>query len=144
VAILILRSAVQLVFDVARSLAGNEDVDLSRYEMPLAEQYERFRQVQLGDWMLFLVAELGVASRAELVSRARVALDFGDNPVLQELQLAERPNAEEMITQSLTRLFECGWLEEHDRLAVTDPGKDRLRQWKWGAHWETHGFSVDR
>ena len=90
VAVLILKSAVELVVELARSL-GEEEVDLSRYKMGLAEQYEQFRQAQLRDWMLYLVQERGVLTRAELLARARQALDFGDNPVLQELGLAERP-----------------------------------------------------
>jgi len=126
VAVLILKSAVELAVELVRSL-GEEDVDLSRYRMGLAEQYEQFRQAQLRDWMLYLVEERGVLTRAELLARARQALDFGDNPVLQELGLAERPQAGEMIEQSLAGLFERGWLVEQDRLTVTDAGKDRLR-----------------
>jgi cation diffusion facilitator family transporter len=142
VAVLILKSAVELAIELVRSL-GEEDVDLSRYRMGLAEQYEQFRQAQLRDWMLYLVEERGVLTRAELLARARQALDFGDNPVLQELGLAERPQAGELIEQSLAGLFERGWLAEQDRLTVTDAGKDRLRQRKGGTRWEMHRLSPD-
>ncbi len=80
-------------------------------------------------------------TRAELLARARQALDFGDNPVLQELGLAERPQADEMIEQSLAGLFERGWLAEQDRLTVTDAGKDRLRRRMGGTRWELHRLS---
>jgi len=109
VAVLILKSAVELAVELARSL-GEKDVDLSRYRMGLAEQYEQFRQAQLRDWMLYLVKERGVLTRAELLAQARQALNFGANPVLQELGLAERPQADEMIEQSLAGLSERGWL----------------------------------
>ena len=142
VAVLILKSAVELAVELARSL-GEEDVDLSRYRMGLAEQYEQFRQAQLRDWMLYLVEERGVLTRAELRARARQALDFGDNPVLQELGLAERPQADEMIEQSLAGLFERGWLAEQDRLTVTDVGKERLRRRMGGTRWEMHRLSPD-
>jgi cation diffusion facilitator family transporter len=140
VAVLILKSAVELAVELVRSL-GEEDVDLSRYRMGLAEQYEQFRQAQLRDWMLYLVEERGVLTRAELLARARQALDFGDNPVLQELGLAERPQAGEMIEQSLAGLIERGWLAEQDRLTVTDAGKDRLRRRMGGTRWEMHRLS---
>jgi cation diffusion facilitator family transporter len=140
VAVLILKSAVELAVELVRSL-GEEDVDLSRYKIGLAEQYEQFRQAQLRDWMLYLVQEQGVQTRAELLTRARQALDFGDNPVLQELGLAERPQADEMIEQNLAELFERGWLAEPDRLTITDAGKERLRQRKGRTRWEMHRLS---
>ena len=142
VAVLILKSAVELAIELVRSL-GEEDVDLSRYRMGLAEQYEQFRQAQLRDWMLYLVEERGVLTRAELLTRARQALDFGDNPVLQELGLAERPQDDEMVEQTLAGLFERGWLAEQDRLTVTDAGKDRPRWRMGGTRWEMHHLSPD-
>ena len=48
VAVLILKSAVELAVELVRSL-GEEGVDLSRYRMGLAERYEQFRQAQLRD-----------------------------------------------------------------------------------------------
>ena len=53
VAILILKSAVELGIETIRSLREGE-VDLSRYRMGLLERYEQFRQAQLRDWMLYL------------------------------------------------------------------------------------------
>lgn len=54
VAVLILKSAIELAVETVRSL-GEEEVDLSRYQMELAGWYERFRQAQLRDWLLYLV-----------------------------------------------------------------------------------------
>ena len=91
--------------------------------------------------MLYLVQERGVLTRAELLAQARQALDFGDNPMLRELGLTERLQADEMIEQSLTGLFERGWLAEPNHLTVTDAGKERLRQRKGRTRWEMHRLS---
>ena len=67
VAVLILKSAVELAIETIRSL-GEEEVDLSRYKVGLVERYEQFRQAQLRDWMLYLVEKHGVQTRTELIA----------------------------------------------------------------------------
>jgi hypothetical protein len=44
---------------IVRSL-GEDEVDLSRYEMQVPGWYDRFRKAQMNDWLLYLVAEEGV------------------------------------------------------------------------------------
>lgn len=128
VALLILRSAVDLAVEIVRS-TGEEGVDLSRYEFGLAGQYEQFRQAQLRDWMLYLVEDQGVETRAELVARARQALDFDRIPAVQAMGLAQRQSqADEMIQRSLGELFEHGWLTGEQRLGVTAQGREHLRR----------------
>ena len=67
VAVLILKSAVELAVETVRSL-GEEEVDLSRYEFGIVGGYEQFRQAQLRDWMLYLVEKHGVQTRTELIA----------------------------------------------------------------------------
>jgi hypothetical protein len=110
VALLILKSAIELAVETVRSM-GEQGVDLSRYEFGLAGQYERFRQAQLRDWMLYLVEKQGVETRAELVVRARQALDYNRIPAVQAMGLAQQPpQAGETIERSLRELFEHDWL----------------------------------
>jgi Co/Zn/Cd efflux system component len=127
VALLILKSAVELAIETVHSL-GEEEVDLSRYRMAPIERYEQFRQTQLRDWMLYLVERWGVLTRAELIAQAHRALDFSSNPVLRELGLADQPQASQMIQQSVAELFEHGWLVGEERLNVTDAGREHLRR----------------
>ncbi|MGA9351240.1 MAG: cation transporter [Anaerolineae bacterium] len=127
VALLILKSAVELAIELVRSL-GEEEADLSHYKFGLVERYERFRQTQLRDWMLYLVEKQGVLTRAEMVARVHQALDFSSNPVLRELELADQLQASEMIDQSITELFERGWLVGEEQLSITDPGREHLRR----------------
>ncbi len=126
VAILILKSAIELVIETVRSLGG-EEVDLSRYEMDLAAWHERFRQAQMRDWMLYLVERRGVRTRAELVDQARQALDFSDNPMLRELGVRRPAPAGDMVEQSVADLFERGWLQDDEQLRVTDAGREHLQ-----------------
>jgi len=128
VAALILKSAVELAIETVRSL-GEEEVDLSRYELGIAERYERFRQAQLRDWMLYLVEKQGIETRAELIAQAHQVLDFSDNPMLRELGLAQQQSpVDELIEQSLEELLQRGWLTGEERLAVTDAGRKHLGQ----------------
>jgi len=64
VAVLILKSAVELAVETVRSL-GEDEMDLSRYKMGLAGWYEQFRQAHMRDWMLYLVEKQGIERRAE-------------------------------------------------------------------------------
>jgi hypothetical protein len=137
VALLILKSAVELAVELVRSL-GDEEVDVSRYEFGLAEKYQRFRQAQLCDWMLYVVEKGNVRTRAELIARGHQALDFGDNPMLRELGLAEQTWAGEVVEQSVGKLFERGWLAGEEQLGITDAGREHLGRQKWGTRGEMH------
>lgn len=88
VALLILKSAVELAVEIVRSL-GEEEIDLSRFQLGIDAPFHRFLQAQLRDWMLYLVDKQGVATRAELVARASQALDFNEIPALRAMALTQ-------------------------------------------------------
>ncbi|RLC85731.1 MAG: hypothetical protein DRI79_10995 [Chloroflexi bacterium] len=123
---------MELAIEAIRSL-GEEEVDLSRYQMGLAGWYERFRQTQLGDWLLYLVEKEGVQTRDELLAQAHQALDFSRHPMLRELGLAQ-PYHGELIEQGIQELFERGWLAGEERLSLTDAGREHLRRRMRGTH----------
>jgi cation diffusion facilitator family transporter len=141
VAILILKSAVELGIETIRSL-GEGDADLSRYEMGLVERYEQFRQAQLRDWMLHLVEKENVLTHAELRARACQALDFSDNPALRGLGLDRQSETSEMVEQSLQELFERGWLMGSERLSATDAGREHLSRLIGRTRGERHRLST--
>lgn len=143
-ALLILKSAVELAIELVRSLR-EEEADLSRHKFGLVERYEQFRQAQLRDWMLYLVQKRGVQTRAELIAQARQALDFGRNPTLRALGLAQQqPQASEMIEQSVAELFERGWLVGDERLSVTDTGREHLSRGMRRTRRDMHRLSAGR
>jgi len=127
VAVLILKSSVELAIETLRYLSA-EEVDLSRYKMGILERHEQFRQAQLRNWILYLVEYQQVQTRTDLISKARQSLDFSSNPMLRELGLDQQPQAHETIERRVTELFERGWLAGEKRLSVTDVGREHLRR----------------
>jgi hypothetical protein len=129
VALLILKSTVELAIETVRSL-GEEEVDLSRFEFGMAVQYDKFRQAQLRNWMLYLVEKQGIGTRAELVAQAHQTLDFNRIPALWAMGLAQqKSHVSELIERNLTELLQRGWLVEEERLRVTDAGRKHLGRW---------------
>ncbi len=130
VALLILKSAVEMAIETVRSL-GEKEIELSRFEFGIAMQYDTFRQAQLRNWMLYLLEKQGIETRAELAAQAHQALDFDRIPALRAMGLAQQESrVSELIERSLTELLRRGWLiEEEERLRVTDAGRKRLGRW---------------
>jgi hypothetical protein len=128
VALLILKSAIELAIETIRSL-GDEEIDLSRFEFGFAAPFHRFMQSQLRDWMLYLVEKQGIRTRAELVTRAGQALDFNQIPAVRAMELVQgKPQALELIEKSLVELLEHGWLTGGEQLQVTEAGRKQLNK----------------
>lgn len=125
VAALILRSATELLLEVVRSL-GDETVDLSRYRMGIFDRYGEFRKTQLADWMLFLVDQGKAATIDDLLSIVREDLDFGRNPILQELGLSRLHEETVPVDKVLSGLIAGGLLDSQDRLILTPAGRARI------------------
>jgi hypothetical protein len=131
VALIILRSAVELTIETIRSL-GEKETDLSRFEFGIAALYDKFRKAQLRDWMLYLVDRQKICIRNELIDRAKQALDFNRIPAARAMGLVrEQHKAPKLVEQSLLELFENGWLTGEDILSVTDAGRKHLGKWIW-------------
>jgi len=129
VSILILISAIELTIEMIRSLV-EEEMDLSSYEFGLAVQFEKFRENQLRDWMLYLVSREGIRARAELVRLGCQVLDANQVFSLQAMELAQKqPPARDTAERSLSELVKRGWLVGNEQMSVTDAGKKRLRRW---------------
>jgi Co/Zn/Cd efflux system component len=129
IALLILKSAVELTVETVRSF-GEKEIDLSRFEFGIAAQYDRFRQAQLRDWMLYLVEKQGIETRFELVARARQALDFSRIAAAGAMGLVQQqPHVDELIERCLVELLQRGQLAGEERLTVTDLGRKHLGQW---------------
>ena len=129
VAVLILKSALELTIETVRSL-GEDGVDLSRYEMGLAGWYEQFRQAQLREFMLHLIEAKDGEMRADLLEETRRALDFTDHPMLRALGVDRSPVSDEAIRRSVDELVERGWVVEGEILRVTEAGRARLERRK--------------
>lgn len=129
VSLLILKSGIELTIDAIRPQPDGE-LAPSVYKFRPAVQFERFRQMQLRDWMLYLVDREGIQSRAELVARGRQALDSNRIPGLRAMGLAQKQSQiGDTAQRSLAELIERGWLEKNDQMSVTDAGRKHLRRW---------------
>jgi len=141
VAALILRSAIELAMETIRSFGGDE-VDLARYKMSIVERYEEFRKGQLADWMLFLVDQGKVSTVEDLLGHVCESLDFGRNPILQELGISHLHEETASAEETLADLIARGLLEGGDRLALTPAGAARIaaqrRYPKRGHLWPHH------
>lgn len=125
VAILILKSAVELAVELWKAM-GEDEVDLSAYGVPLIGRLEAMREEQLRDWMLYLVDRGEATTREALTQRASEALDFGDHPSLRALGLEVDAGAEVRIAGSLAALFTEAWVTDEEPLALTEAGRAHL------------------
>jgi cation diffusion facilitator family transporter len=141
VAILILKSAVELGVETIRSLREG-DADLARYKMGLIERYAQFRQAQLRDWMLYLVEKGKVSTQAELRAQACQAFDFSDNPALRGFGLDRQSDTSELVEKSLQELSENGWLAGNEQLSATDAGREHLSRVVKRTRGERHRLST--
>jgi len=81
---LILKSGIELAIETVRALRG-EEIDFSRYELAFVEEYNRFQEQQLADWLLSVVAEEGSIHLSKLLARSREMLAVENVPVLREM-----------------------------------------------------------
>jgi hypothetical protein len=129
IAILILKSGLELTVETIRSFSA-EETDLSRFEFGIAAQYEQFRQAQLSDWMLYLVEKKGIEERSELVDLAHEALEFNRIAAMRAMEIFQHlPDVDRLIERCLADLQETGRLTGDERLLVTEIGRKRLGQW---------------
>ncbi|MBN2555245.1 MAG: cation transporter [Anaerolineales bacterium] len=125
VAALILKSAVEIAFELVRN--WNEEVfDLSSYKVGLLERYKTFRQDQFCAWILFSVYKGHVRTREELERSAFDSLNFEANRSLQELGLSGRTNLEALAARAIGLVFSRGWLEGDEGICLTEAGFEHL------------------
>ena len=127
VAILILWSAFQLVIDLLRSSA-DEKVDLSRFGFWLQNVYEHFRDTHLKEWMLYLVDQREVQTRADLLERVHKAFDFRNNPWMKMVGIDRQFASETVVEQILDELFSKGWVVDQEPLLISGEGREYLKR----------------
>jgi hypothetical protein len=129
VAVLILRSGAELALETVQAMRGKK-VDFSRYELGFVEEYHRFQDRQLADWLLSVVAAEGPLDRAALLARCRETLDARDVPILRELGWSkEGTELEKRIARALEMLVERGLIDiDGEMLEVAGKGRAELSE----------------
>ncbi len=131
VAVLILKSGVELALETVRALRG-EEVDFSRYELGFVEEYRHFQEQQLADWLLSVVAEEGPLTRPALLALCRETLGAQDVPILRELRWGKEAGLEKRVTKALEALIEQGLVSAGEVLEATEKGRAELSSEVWG------------
>jgi len=127
VAVLILKSAIEVAADIIRSW-NEESFDVSAYRLGILDWYQQFREDQFCDWLLSQVYTGRVRSDEELERSAFEALDFSGNRSLMELGLSSKIRAEEVVPHALELIHARGWLQAGDVLELSEAGKIHLME----------------
>ncbi len=124
---LILKSGIELAIETVRALRG-EEIDFSRYELAFVEDYNRFQEQQLADWLLSIVAEEGSIHPSKLLSRSREMLDVENVPVLRELGWGKTlMGIEKRVGSAVESLVDQNLVvSDGERLEITEKGIDNL------------------
>jgi len=129
IALLILKSAIELLVDVIRT-RGEEEIDLSRYRFGPGERYGRLRDRQFRDWLIVWIADREPIARDTLVQDVVETLDFRRMPTLHALGIADahRVTPEDVRT-TLDELIRQGSVADEAGLTVTADGRRAIRRW---------------
>jgi hypothetical protein len=124
---LILKSGIELAIETVRVLRG-EEIDFSRYELAFVEEYNRFQEQQLADWLLFVVAEEGSIHLSKLLSRSREMLDVKNVPVLRELGWGKTlTGIEKRVGRAVETLIDRSLVVSRgEKLEITKKGSSTL------------------
>ncbi len=122
VALLILKSAVELAVELIRS-KDEDTLDLARYRFGI---YERFRRRQLCSYMLYLVRNGEVENKNELIHTVERGFDFQDNVLLKSMGAEHIEGGGELIESCYQRLVQKDHLREGGRLEITEAGDKHL------------------
>jgi hypothetical protein len=125
VAVLIIKSALELAAETIKALQG-EEVDLSRYEPALLGMYRDAKERRFREWILYLVYSRGPINKAELRHLAQEALDFREVTLLRELGVAEDGSPDERLEDALGELSERALVSGNDPIVVTSKGKQEI------------------
>jgi hypothetical protein len=127
VAILIIKSALELAVETIRVLQG-EMVDFSKYEPAVIGKYRETKERQLREWILYLIYSEGPVNRGQVRELASEALNFGEVPVLRELGMHTDGNPDVRVENALSTLRADGLISGSDPMTITSTGKTRTQE----------------
>jgi len=124
VALIILKSAVELALEMVRSAKG-EEIDLTRYEFGLTKRWEKFRDRQLQYWLMYLIEKGKAQNRDELIRAAQEALNFQGNYILKHVNMDDYQVDDQQVEATIQDIFDKGWLQiKRNKLKLTQNGRE--------------------
>ncbi|MGC9313040.1 MAG: cation diffusion facilitator family transporter, partial [Sediminispirochaetaceae bacterium] len=130
VAVLILKAAMELLFDLIRS-SEDEEIDLSKYGFSRFETHQRRQMLR---WFLFEIEKGRITSKEQLLHEARMSTDFSIIASFRALGIDCQPNQEEKLNRAVREIFEQGLAEElpiegdEKKLRLTEAGEEELNR----------------
>lgn len=130
VAVLILKGALELLFDLIRS-SEDEELDLSKYGFSRFETHQRRQMLR---WFLFEIEKGRITSKEQMLHEARMATDFSTIASFRALGIDCQPNQEEKLNRAVREIFEQGLAEElpiegdEKKLRLTEEGEEELNR----------------
>jgi len=128
IALLIIKSAVELLTEILRARGGAE-IDLTRYRFGPAERYQGFRNRNFRSWLLFYIGERESLDRDTLLEEVVRTLDFRQMPTLRELGVADAHSfTTEKVNASLGALVDEGLVTDSPKLELTHAGRTAIKR----------------
>jgi hypothetical protein len=125
VAVLIIKSSLELATETIKALQG-EEVDFSRYEPTALGMYRDAKERRFREWVLYLAYTRGPIDSAELRHLAMEALDFSEVTLLRELGMAEDGSPDQRLEDALSTLSEQGLVSGDDAIVVTSRARQEI------------------
>ena len=123
VALLILKSGIELALDTIRTLRG-EEMNFYCYELGFIEEYRNFQKKQLSDWLQYIISQNKFKSRQELIIYCNSELNTQDVPILRELGYRKSAVIDREINNTLDVLIEKGLLSKREGMNITKKALD--------------------
>jgi Co/Zn/Cd efflux system component len=133
VAVLILRSAIQLTVETRRA-AGGEDTDTSHFQREYERLWNTRQRRYFESWLLVLLEE--PHTRAELLNHYEDVFSAEDLPVVKHFSPARTFNLPENLDSLLRGMQQAGKLAlSGNHYVITDVGKEALeaglKRWRF-------------
>ena len=133
VAVLILRSAIELTIETRRAAQG-EDMDTSRFSREYERLWDTRQRKYFESWLLVLLGE--PHTKDELLSHYEDVFAAEDLPVVRHFSPARTFNLPEHLDELLTRMEDAGKIALSGRsYVITDVGRETLeaglRRWRF-------------
>ncbi|MCF7953937.1 MAG: cation transporter, partial [Spirochaetales bacterium] len=124
IALIILRSSWNLLLDIRRN-TKNEQVDFSAYGFPV---FEKFRDKQMTQWLLFHIHSGNIENRQQLFYEASLSVHFDNNNQLEVLGLSNSDTYKTRIKELCNQLFDNHLvLEKNNSLHLSNAGEQKIK-----------------
>jgi len=126
VAVMILKSAIELSVETSR-IAGGEELDLSRFARAEERAFEKHRRNYFKSWLLFCLREIN--TRQDIVSQYKKSFSVEGLPLIDHFSFLESFDFQNHVDSLLKELIDEGLSTVKDMTyQLTDKGEKLLKR----------------